>query len=209
MPAARRTEMTIALIEPTALACKDAEKLDERIRGMVRATASNLDALTHLIGKAKAGAIHAELGFGSWTSYLADVLAPLCSTKDREQRREIVAVLHDAGMSVRAIAEATGTPKSTIADDVRQVSDVRTPDTGPETVTGLDGKRYRRGYRESTGTARRQCPSLDDLIQNLAKRVERIKKLANQESYVMKRENLEYLEDARDSIDLLISQIRG
>ena len=56
-----------------------------------------------------------------------------------EQRRSLVADLRERGTSIRAIATATGEPKSTVADDVKQLSD-----TGqlkaPAKVKGLDGK---------------------------------------------------------------------
>lgn len=164
--------------------------------------------MADLIARAKAGAIHDALGFDSWTSYLADALAPLCIGISREKWREIVALLVDAGMSIRAIAAATDTPKSTVADVVRQMSETRTPDAEPAMVTGLDGKHYQREGRKGR-VAQRRSPTFDELVRNLAKRVKRIEKLANADSYVIGRENFDYLMEARDVIDFLISQIRG
>jgi hypothetical protein len=65
------------------------------------------------------------LGYQSW--------AELCRVEfdgvqlAPPQRREAVTVYRDAGMSVRAIAAATGVAKSVISDDI-QVSGSRTPD---------------------------------------------------------------------------------
>ncbi len=53
----------------------------------------------------------------------------------REQRKELHVELRAAGRSIREIAEASGVPKSTVAEDVEQVSE-----TGH--VTGRDGKSY-------------------------------------------------------------------
>jgi ParB-like chromosome segregation protein Spo0J len=50
----------------------------------------------------------------------------------REQRREVVAKLRSGGMAVRAIATTMGVPKSTVSDDLRDVSGsghVSLPDT--------------------------------------------------------------------------------
>lgn len=55
----------------------------------------------------------------------------------REQRKDLVARLRREGMSQRAIAEATGLPKSTVGDDAKQV-----PESGHLTVNGKDGKQY-------------------------------------------------------------------
>lgn len=59
---------------------------------------------------------------------------------DKTTRGALVAQLRTEGMSIRAIADETGIPKSTVADDLAQVSE---PGHLPETVTGNDGKSYR------------------------------------------------------------------
>lgn len=197
--------MTTVLDTPTLLALDAAAKLDERIRVMANAAARDMDALAELVAKAKAGEIHEALEFDSWTSYVADALAPLFHERSRDERRRIVALLDDAGMSIRAIAEATGTPKSTVADDVHQLSGNRTADTDATTTTGLDGKRYQRRGR----VGQRTRPTFHESVQNLAKRVDRVVKLANEASYVIDRESLDCLMEARSGIDLLISQING
>lgn len=55
---------------------------------------------------------------------------------ERDQRREIVAGMSEAGMSVPAIASGLGIADRTVQRDLRQVV---TPVT-PSLVTGLDGK---------------------------------------------------------------------
>lgn len=50
----------------------------------------------------------------------------------REERQEVVASLREIGMSVRAIAAATGHSKNTINEDIWQVSHTGTPAPAPE-----------------------------------------------------------------------------
>lgn len=54
-------------------------------------------------------------------------------------RSALVAQLRTQGMSIRQIAEATGLPKSTVSDDLRQLSDTGQLDQ-PERITGADGR---------------------------------------------------------------------
>ena len=59
----------------------------------------------------------------------------------RELRQQIVAELREDGESIREIADAIGVPKSTVADDIAQVSGTGHLEE-PEKVTGKDGKTY-------------------------------------------------------------------
>jgi transposase-like protein len=54
-------------------------------------------------------------------------------------RSSLVAQLRMQGLSVRKIAEETGLPKSTVSDDIRQLSDAGQLDQ-PERITGADGR---------------------------------------------------------------------
>lgn len=135
---------------------EDAEKLDRRIRRMAGDTKGKMDTLSGLVADAKGGRIHEVLGYPSWTAYVADALGELCSGAGIETRRELVTYLYGEGMSQRAIAAATGVPKSTVAEDITKVPENRTPDEsdvvveaqvveeGSEKTTGLDGKTYQR-----------------------------------------------------------------
>lgn len=58
---------------------------------------------------------------------------------DRDQRRQVVGDLAAAGHSVRAIAGAVGAPKSTVQDDIAQLSESGQLER-PATSMGLDGK---------------------------------------------------------------------
>ncbi len=78
-----------------------------------------------------------------------------------EQRQAVAASLREQGHSVRAIAGALQVPKSTVADDLRQLSG-----TGqlkqPDQVKGLDGKRRKatRPKREAAARATTTAPTL-------------------------------------------------
>ncbi|CAM4298058.1 hypothetical protein MB901379_03199 [Mycobacterium basiliense] len=84
-----------------------AEELDRCIRRTADAAARNLNKLAGLLVEAKAGEIHAALGFESWPAYLANRLQPITKTLDRNEVRELIADLRKAGMSVRDISAAT------------------------------------------------------------------------------------------------------
>jgi hypothetical protein len=90
-----------------------AERLDKRIRLLATTINDNIEKLYTLVQDAKAGQIHAQLGFPSWTSYVADVFT-ISVRIDREQRRELVGYLSGEGMSERAIARITGASKTTV-----------------------------------------------------------------------------------------------
>ncbi|OMC39209.1 helix-turn-helix domain-containing protein [Mycobacterium sp. IS-1264] len=119
-----------------------AEKLDHRIQRMADTAARNLDTLADLLAKAKAGQVHAVLGFDSWTAYLVDRVNPLAKVLNSDDHRVLITELRDAGMSMRAIAKAVGTSKSTVS---RQVSQAGTAGHGAAVqTTGIDGKAYPR-----------------------------------------------------------------
>jgi hypothetical protein len=118
-------------------------------------------------------------------------------------------------MSGRAIAEATDTPKSTVADDVHQVSRNRTPETRLASVTGLDGKRYPFG-KEGGNAARqpRRKPITDafrETTRDLLKKAERIERLAEDDRFHRHRDNFTFelyqLRQVRDGIDSVIAKL--
>jgi hypothetical protein len=114
----------------------EAAKLDEQIRDLADQAAQHLDYLADLLAEAKAGHIHEALDFPSWTAYLIDRLKPITKALSADDRRALAVELYVNGFSLRAVAEATGQSKSTVA---RQVSQSGTA----QDTTGLDGKTYR------------------------------------------------------------------
>lgn len=97
---------------------------------------SGLEKLWPLIEQAYFGRAWDALGYKSWDAYLDGEFGTYRLRLPREERDEVVNSLHAAGMSVRAIAAATGDSKSTVAEITRGVQN-RTAAT-----TGTDGKKY-------------------------------------------------------------------
>lgn len=88
-----------------------------------------------LIVEAYERRIWKALGYSTWDAFAeAEIGMPDMAPA----ARAVLAVgLRQAGMSIRAIAAATGSSRSTIQRDVEQVSQSGTP-----AVTGVDGKTY-------------------------------------------------------------------
>ncbi len=67
-----------------------------------------------------------------------------------------IAELRAQGLSVRAISERTGIPRSTVADRLAEL-----PDAPPERVTGRDGRHYRAARRSSGESEASVTPTAD------------------------------------------------
>jgi len=77
------------------------------------------------------------LGYGSWDSYCSAEFGSGRLRLPREERQEAVASLREAGLSVRAIASATGTSKSAVSRDLAGVPN----GTGEGTPSG-EGRKF-------------------------------------------------------------------
>jgi len=95
----------------------DAERLDKRIRLMAQTTRDNFEKVARLLDDAKRGQVHEVLGFKSWTAYVADAVGGQIQLSG-DARAAMVQMLAGDGMSVRAIAAATGVSKSTVSNDL-------------------------------------------------------------------------------------------
>jgi len=142
----------------------DARVLTEQIKTSV-STAWNL------IAEAYTSRAWAALGYDGWDAYVTAEFGVSRLALPKEERREVVASLRDAGLSTRAIAKATGISHQTAANDLAagvknltprpepwpESSDEPTddghtvdygpPDAEPEPpaptlITGIDGKTY-------------------------------------------------------------------
>lgn len=142
----------------------EAEKLDGRIRRLARQAGDQLVQVGRLLDEARSGRIHEALGLPSWTAYVADAVGGQLQLSG-DARQAMVALMSGEGMSVRAIAAATGVSKSTVDRDLAQVSHDGTVDadsTVPQRDSsqdaeseapvvegmGLDGKVRRRQPRK-------------------------------------------------------------
>lgn len=121
-------------LEVAPLSAADARALTDRIKVAV-------DATWQLVVAAYQGRAWEALGHGSWDDYCRAEFGSARLRLPREERAEQVASLRDAGLSIRAIAAATGTSVGTVHDDLSGVQN-RTPDVEPKAITGIDGKTY-------------------------------------------------------------------
>lgn len=90
-----------------------------------------------LIQEAYTSRAWAALGYDTWDDYCNAEFGATRLRLPREERQEVVASLRESGLSIRAIASATGINKETVSRDL-QVSGIQTA----EVVTGVDGKSY-------------------------------------------------------------------
>lgn len=97
---------------------EEAERLTERIRHAAASFVEAKEKLTRFIGEAQEGRAWEALGFRSWTEYVSQVFSdtPLMRLT-RDERRELVAELSEAGMSTRAIAPVVGASKDAVQRD--------------------------------------------------------------------------------------------
>lgn len=155
-PESVHAEVVVVLDQPAA------EKLDGRIRRLVKQVDDQLSQVRRLLDEACRGQIHQTLGFTSWTAYVADVLSGTLELSG-DTRRDIHHLMADEGMSLRAIATATGVSKDTVSRDLAQVSHDETPaEAAPATVTGLDGKMHPRHRPAPTRTNKHRRAPLPD-----------------------------------------------
>lgn len=95
-----------------------------------------------LLIRAFTGRAWTALGYETWDAYCAGEFSDARMVRlDREQRREIVAEMREAGMSSRAIASGLGVPKSTVISDAAS-TDQNGSVAEPTPITGVNGKTY-------------------------------------------------------------------
>jgi transposase len=122
---------------------KAARALTDRIKAALEGT-------WQLVREAYEERAWAALGHSSWDDYCTEEFGTLRIRLPREERSEVVASLREAGMSVRAIASATGYDGKTIRNDLAgeenssgAESDMEQPAViEPKPVQGTDGKHY-------------------------------------------------------------------
>lgn len=123
--------MSVQPVEQPALSATEARALTDRIR-------QTLSVGHDLIIKAFAGRAWIVLGYASWDAYCAGEFSDARMIRmDREQRREIVAEMRQAGMPTRAIGQSLGVSHRTVVTDTADLES-----SAPPVVQGLDGKRY-------------------------------------------------------------------
>lgn len=111
---------------------EEARTLTDRIKIAVEGT-------WQLIREAYTSRTWAVLGYDNWDAYCTAEFGETRLKLPREERQEIVASLRDSGLSVRAIASATGVGYGTVTRDLSATDpggSVATP------ITGVNGKTY-------------------------------------------------------------------
>lgn len=109
---------------------EQARTLTDRIKIAVEGT-------WQLIREAYTSRTWAVLGYDTWDTYCTTEFGETRLRLPREERQEVVASLRESGLSVRAIASATGADRNTIRSDLREVGEIH-----PPAVHGTDGKTY-------------------------------------------------------------------
>lgn len=94
----------------------------ERMRHHATAMHDSAQSLLKTMHQARELEDHLTLGYASWPALLVDVFGAEPLRLSREVRREVVAEMSDAGMSVRAIAPLVGVSKDTVQRDITGVS---------------------------------------------------------------------------------------
>jgi hypothetical protein len=114
---------------PTFADIEIARGLDEQLRSQTDSLIHAVDRWAPILRAAKTAEVWRPLGFPSWPLYISDVLATSLGKSKLPigRRREMVALLSDEEMSLRAIASGLGVSKSTIKRDVDEVSQSSTP----------------------------------------------------------------------------------
>jgi len=90
-----------------------------------------------LIQEAYTSRVWAVLGYESWDTYCSAEFGTSRLRLPREERQEVVASLRESGLSIRAIAAATGAGVGTVHRELATVPDGT---VGP--VQGVNGKTY-------------------------------------------------------------------
>lgn len=118
-----------------AITAVDARRITDQIK-------AGVEAVWHLIEQAYTTRAWSALGYQSWDDYCTREFGTSRLRLPREERQEVVASLRESGLSIRAIAAATGDHYSTISRELGRVADA-TPDAEPIPITGTDGKTYK------------------------------------------------------------------
>lgn len=118
---------------------REAHRLTEDIRITARNLMDAKERLLDLVRRAKECDVHVFLGYASWQAYLADTLGDEPMRLARDDRRDMVRILTDEGMSTRAIAPIVGTSHVTVSNDLGATVKNFTA-AEPRASHGLDGK---------------------------------------------------------------------
>lgn len=175
----------------------------------LKASIQAAENLPELVIAAYTGQAWKPLGHPSWDAYCAAELDTDRLRIPRADRVGIVAEMADAGLSIRAIASATGAARNTVKADLAQVGQSDPPAPRPP-VTGTDGKTYQPPPPAPPRAPRRA--SLPDSAKRAGwefrKSVERLERIADDDRFAANKEQVAaqwqgHLDFAADVIDHL------
>lgn len=95
----------------------------EQARTLTDRIKVGVEGIWHLITEAYNSRAYTALGYVNWDDYCVREFGTSRLRLPREERSEVVASLRDSGLSVRAIAAATGDHFSTVSRTLRRVAD--------------------------------------------------------------------------------------
>lgn len=105
------------------------------------------DATWHLIVRAYSERAWSALGYASWDDYCTREFGSSRLRLPREERADVVASLRDCGMSIRAIASATGTGTRQVQEALRdQVCSKTTPDDAAAPAADVEDEPLADGF---------------------------------------------------------------
>jgi protein gp37 len=113
------------------LTAEEAREFVERVRASV-------EDIKEWIVRAVKGRAWLALGYGSWDEMCEAEFDGAVIRLPREDRREAVASLREAGLSTRAIGSALGVDQKTVVNDVRATEE--NSSVHPANVLSLDGR---------------------------------------------------------------------
>lgn len=125
---------TTMTTNPAPLSETEARELTEQIT-------EGLNDVHSLIMQAWEGRAWEALGYESWDAWIDGNFRGLQLRPPREQRDEVVRSMREAGMSMRAISQATELSRGTVQRSAA-VSEGSRSDQESSNVVGLDGKAY-------------------------------------------------------------------
>lgn len=169
---------------------EDARTLTDRIKIAVEGT-------WDLIRQAYTSRAWAALGHPSWDDYCTREFGTSRLRLPREERSEVVASLRDSGLSIRAIASATGVNRETVRQEIagdKKLSPApdadHQPTPEPRPIVGTDGKTYTPPPKPETPPTPRR-PSLVDAAERAGREfrnaVERLERITSDDRFAANR----------------------
>ena len=186
--------MTIAEVVPQVSA-DEARVLTDQIKVAVETS-------WHLIVRAYQTGAHLALGYKSWDDYTTREFGTARLRLPKEERQEVVSSLRDSGLSIRAIASATGINRETVAKELQMAGNqppakplARTtvqPNFKPGTVKGTDGKTYpsKADKPKTTPSRKPLTDAVDSAGWELRRSAERVQRLSEDDRWAAQKEKV-------------------